>query len=225
MKKQVPVYCLSTGNNQTESVELSSFCPCCGIYLSPHFLYGVRIDYEEETENKVFVLNFCPKCDECFISRHTYNEDEYAYDFHSAAPMTPSKYVFSQNIAELSPNFVKIYNEALAADQLGFSGICGMGYRKALEFLVKDYIIKQNPLLEKTVSSKMLGACINDHLSDNRLKSLAKASAWLGNDETHYSRKHTDFSVKDLKLFINAFVTFIDAELAYQDAENLISKS
>ncbi len=225
MNSQIIVNCLSTGKDQKESVEFSSFCPCCGVHLSPQILYGILIDYEEETENKIFLLNFCPECDECFISKHTYNEDEYAYSFHSAAPMTPSKYVFSSNIVKLSPNFVKIYNEALAAEQLGFSSICGMGYRKALEFLVKDYIIQQNPSLEKTVSTKMLGACISDHLSDNRLKSLAKASAWLGNDETHYSRKHTDFSVKDLKLFINAFVTFIDAELAYQDAEKLISKS
>lgn len=225
MNIQTTVYCLSTGNFQKETVELSSFCPCCGVHLSPRILYGILVDYEEETENKVFLLNFCPECDECFISKHTYNEDEYTYGFHSASPMTPSKHVFSSNIAELSPSFVKIYNEALTADQLGLSSICGMGYRKALEFLVKDYIIKQNPSLEKTVSTKMLGACINDHLSDNRLKSLAKASAWLGNDETHYSRKHANFNIKDLKLFINAFVTFIDAELAYQEAENLISKS
>lgn len=225
MNSQITVYCLSTGNSQKESVELSSFCPCCGVHLSPRILYGILVDYDEDSENKIFLLNFCPECDECFISKHTYNEDEYAYNFHSSAPMSPSQHIFSSNISKLSPNFVRIYNEAFASDQLGFSSICGMGYRKALEFLVKDYIITQNPSLEKVVSSKMLGPCINDYLSDNRLKSLAKASTWIGNDETHYSRKHVDVGVKELKLFINAFVTFIDAELAYRDAEKLISKS
>lgn len=225
MNRQITVFSLSENTKYKESVELPSLCPCCGVCLSPQILYSVIVDCEEETESKIFLLNFCPECDECFISRHIYNEDEGTYDFHSSAPISPSQHSFSSNIGELSPNFVKIYNEAFAADQLGFSSICGMGYRKALEFLVKDYIIKQNPALEKVISSKMLGPCINEHLSDNRLKSLAKASAWIGNDETHYSRKHTDVGVKDLKLFINAFVTFIDVELAYQDAEKLISKS
>lgn len=52
---------------------------------------------------------------------------------------------FSQEIKDLSPNFVKIYHQAEQAENTGLSDICGLGYRKALEFLVKDYAIAFNP--------------------------------------------------------------------------------
>jgi hypothetical protein len=54
---------------------------------------------------------------------------------------------------------------------------------------------------------------------------LASASAWLGNDETHYSRKHDEYNFSDLKTFLDAFVTFIDSELAVAEAQKLLSKS
>ena len=47
----------------------------------------------------------------------------------------------------------------------------------------------------------------------------------LGNDQTHYIQKHSVHGLKELKQFINAFVTFIDADLAYQDAVSFISGS
>ena len=226
MKKQLSVYRYSDGLAFNEDIELPSFCPRCGVHLSPEVIYAYMIDYEDEEDNKAFLLNFCPECDQCFISKHIFDSKEGSgYRFESSAPVVPHKNTFSSNIATLSPDFVKIYNESLAAEEMGFSSICGMGYRKSLEFLIKDFLICQNPSLKETISQKTLGACIKEYISDDRLQSLAKASAWLGNDETHYVKKHNDYNVVNLKSFINAFVTFIDAELAYQEAKKLISKS
>ena len=63
--------------------------------------------------------------------------------------------------------------------------------------------------------------CINEYIHDERLKTLAKASAWIGNDETHYMKKHSHGTEK-LKAFIHAFVTFIDSDLAYEEALEFI---
>ena len=50
-----------------------------------------------------------------------------------------------------------------------------------------------------------------------------RAATWLGNDETHYLRKHPDYTLKELKAFADAFITFIDSDLAYESAKQLIS--
>lgn len=59
--------------------------------------------------------------------------------------------------------------------------------------------------------------------SFRRLTTLARAATWLGNDETHYVRQHPDYTLKELKAFADAFITFIDADLAYEAALKLVT--
>lgn len=55
--------------------------------------------------------------------------------------MYPKDIVFSDIINEISPGFVKIYNQAHEAEIRLLDDIVGGGYRKALEFLIKDICI------------------------------------------------------------------------------------
>ena len=71
----------------------------------------------------------------------------------------------------------------------------------------------------------MLSPCIQNYIDNQRIKNLATASAWIGNDETHYARKHEDYNVKDLLAFIDAIETFINADLSAFEAEKLINNS
>ena len=48
------------------------------------------------------------------------------------------------------------------------------------------------------------------------MKECAKRAAWLGNDETHYTRKWEDKDVKDLKLLVHLTVNWIDNVLLTQ---------
>lgn len=96
---------------------------------------------------------------------------------------------FSNTITEISPSFDKIYNEAYKAEQQDLEEICGVGYRKALEFLIKDYLISKGEENEETIKNAPLGQCIQNYVNDDRIKKVAKRAAWLGNDETHYVRK------------------------------------
>lgn len=226
MKSRITARHLDDNQLYETDVELASICPICGVSLTPKTLYAAVIeDEEDEEQNRCFVINYCSKCDECFISRHTHNAFTYVYEHESSAPMRFFKKSFSSDIEKLSPNFVSIYNDSLHAESLGMTSICGMGYRKALEFLVKDFAISNNPNAEDTISKVALAQCIDNYIDSPRLKALAKASAWLGNDETHYVKKHPQYGTSELKTFINAFVTFIDSELAYKNAQNLLSST
>lgn len=73
---------------------------------------------------------------------------------------------------------------------------------------------------KESIPSMPLAQCIK-LIPYERIKTLALGSAWLGNDETHYERKHTDRDLDDLKRFVKALVFFVSADLAASDASSL----
>lgn len=228
MKEPITLISYSDNTSSNANVEFASSCPLCGIALSPDVLYGALIDYDDESKNKVFLLNYCPKCEECFISRHVYDTEDDGYLFESSAPLTTIRHDFPDTIKKISPDFVSIYNESLQAEAQGMTSICGMGYRKSLEFLVKDYAIHLNTDTPKEIDkikSMPLSACIQKYVDTPKIKTLATASAWLGNDETHYVRKHKDYGLKQLKTFVSAVSAFIDYNLSCEEAESLLENS
>ena len=54
-------------------------------------------------------------------------------------PKVPELHQFDENIKKLSSNFCEIFNQAYVAELMKLNEIAGIGYRKALEFLIKDY--------------------------------------------------------------------------------------
>ena len=75
------------------------------------------------------------------------------------------------------------------AEQLKLDQICGIGYRKALEFLLKDFLIKEHPDKKEEIQKKLLGRCIKEYIENPNLMDVAKRAAWLGNDQAHYFKK------------------------------------
>lgn len=95
-----------------------------------------------------------------------------------------------------------------------------MGYRRALEFLVDAYIRKNRPA--ETIDANLpLSKKIRDYIDNEKIKTLAQKSAWLGNDATHIINKHPDRNIQDIKKFIKAMTTMIEAEFAYEDASTI----
>jgi hypothetical protein len=119
---------------------------------------------------------------------------------------------FEDSIREVSPTFCSIYNESFRAEQLGLMQICGVGYRKSLEFLIKDYLKKKHPGKVAEIENKFLGRCIKEDIADANVKAVAERATWLGNDETHYVRKWVDKDLTDLKKLIDLTLHWMAAE-------------
>lgn len=203
-------------------------CPICNNGISPNR----QTDYFNGETGIVYIFFVCPACGKCFISDYEYKSEEkenynhYAYhklELMSSYPNIPVAKQFDESIEKLSPSFCEIYNQAHSAETYNLYQISGMGYRKALEFLIKDYCIYRNPADNIQIKSKLLGQVINEYIDSDRIRYLAKASAWLGNDETHYIRKFKTKDINDLKRFITATVAFITYELTSDEAEELVS--
>ena len=188
----------------------SIICPNCGTRISPEYLCA-------DSRTGVLFCR-CPvgDCGTHFMLRqHSTWQD--LLPNHSLMKET-----FSPIITELSSAFVKIYNEAYAAEQMSLMEICGVGYRKALEFLVKDYAIvgKDEETVEK-IKKSFLGPCIESYVTDARIKEVAKRAVWLGNDETHYVRKWENKDVQDLKGLIRLTIRWVEQE---KETERLLEE-
>lgn len=223
MIKEVKLFSPDHSDYENALIELASACPLCGKVLIPHIVFGSYTNDIDDKDCVVYLLNYCNACNEEFLSRHEYGGDSEVFIFVSSAPIHSVSEHFTEHIKTLSPEFVSIYNEALHAENLGLSSICGMGYRKALEFLVKDYAISKHPADKESIKKMNLSACIEKYMPDKKTQTLAKASTWLGNDETHYCKKHTTYNISGLKAFIRFLVFSLDSEFSFQDAEKLLN--
>ena len=128
-------------------------------------------------------------------------------------PVIPKGKDFNEEITKISKNFVDIYNQSSYAEDNGLSLISGIGYRKSLEFLIKDYLIILNPEEEDKIINMPLGQCLKK-LENHSIKEMAKRATWIGNDEAHYSRKWENKDVTDLKRLIEVTVYYISMDLS-----------
>ena len=115
-------------------------------------------------------------CEEVFIARYARrvkgNSISYAYELSIPLHAEPSD--FSEQVAGVSPAFVKIYDQAIAAEAAELDELAGMGMRKALEFLVKDFAASQAGEKDaERIRALPLGACIENYIDDPSLKSVA----------------------------------------------------
>lgn len=202
---------INTDRSRTEFRlrDLPTKCPHCHHSITPNPLFGHGNDQTEDME----VLMYCPnsECDASFIA-HYYDMGD-AGDFNGKTSIgNLLTEEFTDTVKEISPDFCKIYNEANFAEQHQLLEICGVGYRKALEFLIKDYAILNNSEKEDGIKKSTLASVIGTYVDDKRMKSVSKRAVWLGNDETHYVRKWEEKDLKDLKTLISLTLHWIEME-------------
>lgn len=135
------------------------------------------------------------------------------YRLRFITPIDSKKPELPESVANLSPEFVEIYGQALDAESLKLDQISGVGLRKALEFLVKDYCISQHKEHADDIRKMFLGKCIDDYIDDQNVRSCAKLATWLGNDETHYERRWEGKDIDDLKTLLRLTVNWIENSL------------
>ncbi len=218
---------ISTINENGDKVEivvttLPDECPICHMKIKPEY-YWAYCD-TSNTLRPTQVVYKCPnsECGRLFFAYYALKwQDQYRsrtteqHKFSHCEPTMPSARLFGEEIQSLSPGFCDIYNEARAADQLGLKQVCGSGYRKSLEFLIKDYVVSLEPDATKhdKLKEMWLGRLIDSHVTDGNVKKCASRAAWLGNDETHYVRIWEDKDLTDLKTLIDLTLHWIESSL------------
>lgn len=209
------VYYCSDGMHSREIERKSVKCPFCGVINIPEYLFLKNV--ERSDFFNVFTQCTNPTCRNMFITQFSTVGVRKPVFTKILPTALPEKRTFSNIISELSPNFCEIYNQAYIAEQTNLMQICGTGYRKSLEFLIKDYLISTLPEDQhEAIKNKFLNNCIRDNISNINIKTVASRAVWLGNDETHYTRKWEDKDINDLKSIIELTLHWIESEIRTQ---------
>jgi hypothetical protein len=192
-------------------------CPICRRHITPVFKFSHLIGIDGSGDASVNIVYACPSddCQRLFIAyfKENWGRETETYSFRSCLPKSQKDPVVFKGIKEISPSFVAVYTQSLHAEAIGLDQIAGVGLRKALEFLVKDYCSAERPENADAIKAVQLGTCIENYIADQNIKDCAKLASWLGNDETHYVRKWVDRDVTDLKALLGLTMSWIETSL------------
>lgn len=144
MRKDILIKCRG-GSSSTKTVELPNICPHCGQTMTPDTYYAVSNDSNTDPNLKFGILARCTAkgCTNFFSLEYTSSYEQTYLLIYTYRP--PIFTDLPQNIEKVSLNFVDIYSQAIKAESENLDQIAGVGYRKSLEFLIKDYAIYSNP--------------------------------------------------------------------------------
>lgn len=215
------------GSTRKLSFMEADHCPNCHKGIRPDYVSGYV-----ESDSIISIFNYCTMCYKTFISKYRYNKPNTAWQgyipttFVESLPFSFTPRNFEERINKLSPKFSKVYNQAKIAEDMKLDEIAGMGYRKSLETLIKDYAIFLFPDKKSQISNPTLtlSQCINSFIDNPTLKDLSKLTSWLGNDETHYTRVHQDKDTTDLKEYLDATIYYINFDLTAKKAFAIVNQ-
>ncbi|QBJ64483.1 DUF4145 domain-containing protein [Pseudoalteromonas sp. DL-6] len=192
-------------------------CPICNQAQLPANIFAKLTGDIENRKTKLELVMECMNlsCARFYISRYSKTHGTYNHNFkfdHSIPNVFNAPNI-GQEIVNTSESFEKIFTQASEAESKQLDELAGIGYRKALEYLIKDYCISIKPDKEEDIKSNQLSRVINNYVTDENLKNCANRAVWLGNDETHYVRKWENHDLKDLKILIQLTCTWIQSSI------------
>lgn len=191
----------STIDNKTETISIEQnpdYCPLCNRHQEPSFVSAFITQFQNCQIVYRCTNNKCLSFFIAYYHLHDYITSR-NYRIVCLRPQNPIGIKFEEEINNVSPLFCEIYKQSYLAESSGYKQVAGCGYRKALEFLIKDYCISRKPEASDEIKRKFLGEIIKTHIDDNTVKACAEKATWLGNDETHYVKQWEDMDIKDLK--------------------------
>ncbi len=161
-------------NKETIKIQKHKFCvikpdvcPYCDKGINPIIIN--KFPYRFYDQCNIILTLKCPCCEQVFFAKYqldpaTLDYDYTQYDLHPFEVIGGHKrrMDFSQEITELSPEFIDNYNDAFVAKQAGCTHIVGIAYRRAFEFLVKDYAIKYHPSETEAIKKMNLSNCVKN---------------------------------------------------------------
>lgn len=212
-------------------IDKPNICPVCE-QSGNHTLIATGIN---QVDSMVSITLECTECYELFFAlycivpeRKNFGVGEFRNSIDTKClfvlPFRKQANNLPIEIQNVYPVFDEIYSQALEAESKGLHLITGIAFRKSVEFLVKQYLIDSEPSEELKIRKEPLGESIK-RIQFPLIQKLAKAATWIGNDEGHFTKKHSDYDVSDIKRFILSLCHLLVAEKVAEDTNLLFNKT
>lgn len=194
-------------------------CPHCEIHIFPAVAtytdFGTFEDTIESLLHYFSVVFKCPNCKEFFLIQYQLVQletDRFRGIIRILREPPVVKFPLPDEVDKITPKFRKIYTQAQLSEYYKLDELTGMGYRKALEHLLRAYYGDYK---------SRLGGLI-DKIDNPKIQPTALIAAWIGNDHTHPEVKHPSLTINDMKSYIESVVYHILIEYKVKSASNYI---
>jgi hypothetical protein len=223
-----------TYNGRNFSITIPNICPHCHIVNIPGFKWSAN-SFDTDDVKIILTVWQCANqsCGKIFMGNYKFDGDSFKFSrFLNGLPKGPT---WPKPIAELKTarhnsegkaeqtRFIKTYLQSLVAENNGLDELAGMGFRKSIEYLVKDWAIQNAPEESSKIEGMWLGGVINDYYS-GELKEILERATWLGNDQVHYNRLFEEFEIDVLKELIELIMVELDRQYKMKHYIDTIQK-
>ncbi len=208
-------------NGAISNAEDPNICPHCHITNTPQAIWNSPTKDTDNTASYISIWKCAnAKCQKLFIVLHKLVNSRFIFSrFLNGLPKGP---IWPKPIAELNDGtntsenqsvsrFIKTYLQSLEAENFGLDELAGMGYRKSIEYLVKDWAIQNNPTEKEKITKLWLGDVIKNYY-DSDLKEILERATWLGNDQAHYNKLFEEYDINILKELIELIMVELDRQ-------------
>lgn len=207
--KFIPKRCNDFVSSYSGKYPKPATCPHCGFGTDAVFVDKTTFDFN----SKILLIATC-RCTSCNKSFFFACEREPKGDgkFICMHPDISFKPYENDMLQSISPRFIEMYNQSLQAEFVESFDLAAMGFRSALEILVKDYAINELNVPEDKASKKTLFDAIEAYLGQTDLLKTADVIRILGNDHTHYKRKYPQHDFSLLKGYMDIFLKQVEVQ-------------
>ncbi len=212
-------FSINNNNSIDSRAEDPNICPHCHVANEPTNLFR-HFDNKVDKLISVWRCNY-KICGKLFVVSHKRGNN--GFDIERTLNGLPKGPIWPEPILNLKDGqtvgtdnikdskFIKTYLQSLEAETSGYDEIAGMGFRKAIEYLVKDWAIQTKPDEKDKILGKWLSTIITEYFTGD-IKDILDRATWLGNDQTHYNKLFEEYDINHLKELIGLIMVELDRE-------------
>lgn len=220
-------------NRKRYEIETPNSCPHCHLVIIPQYYNHI---HSVDSEDRLVVIStwHCSNysCRRYFVAEHLENGRNPlpVARFLDGTPKPPN---WPDSILNLksgvnsneTSKFFNTYVQSLKAEKEGLYEIAGVGFRKALEYIIKDWSISiiTDENEKESIHKMPLLQVVKKYMPDD-IKEITERAVWLGNDQAHYEVIFIDYDIAHLKELIELICADIDRESRKKSFINGINK-
>lgn len=239
MKKDTISHEIYAGKNYVGHVDLkvNSQCPICHIESGYELLKFLPAKDENETTTRDWLgIYKCRHCKHIFSVLYkdvTKEQNAYIFNFTGQREFSVVDSHYTPYLSQIpdlpeafnKPEFAKFrqaYEDLCWAKDYQIEGLVGMAYRRALECLIKDFLISEGYKTEYNNIPKEHLANLLQAMPNEIIKDCGTIVNRISNDYVHYEDDNPEFDISTIKEFFDEVLEKIKDYLIHQKAIQLL---